>query len=95
MKIKPIQDRILIKPLNPETMTKTGIVIPDSVAEKSSQGKVIAAGPGKITDDGKFISLSVKEGDSVLYNKFTGQTVKVDNEEFVVLKEDEIIAIVE
>lgn len=95
MKIKPLHDRILIKSLDAETTTKSGIVIPDSATEKPYQGKVIATGTGKLTDDGKIISLTVKEGNTVLYGKYAGQTVKVDNEEFVVLKEDDIIAIVE
>lgn len=95
MKIKPIHDRILIKPLDAETVTKSGIVIPDAAAEKPIQGKVLGVGNGKITEEGKVIALTVKEGDTVMYGKYAGQTVKVDNEEFIIIKEDDIMAIVE
>jgi chaperonin GroES len=95
MKINPIRDRILIKPLNAETVTKSGIFIPDNAQEKPSQGKVLAVGTGKLTDEGQIVPLVVKEGDTVMYGKFSGQTVKVDNVEHVILKEDEVMAIVE
>lgn len=95
MKIKPIHDRILIKPLDAETVTKSGIFIPDNAAEKPNQGKVLAVGSGKTLENGVVLNLTVKEGDTVLYGKFSGQTVKVDNQDLVVLKEDDIMAIVE
>lgn len=95
MKIKPLHDRLVVKPLDAETVTKSGIVIPDNAAEKPIQGKVLAVGKGKVTDEGTVIALAVKEGDTVMYGKFAGQTVKLDGEELIVLKEDDVIAIVE
>ena len=95
MKIKPIRDRILVKPLEAETTTKSGIVIPDNATEKPMQGKVLGVGTGKIAEDGSVVSMVVQEGDTVLYGKYSGQTVKVENEEYLILKEDEIMAIVE
>ena len=95
MKIRPIRDRIVIKPLEAETTTKSGIVIPDNATEKPLQGKVLGVGTGKVAEDGSIVEMVVKEGDVVLYGKFAGQTVKVEDEEFLILKEDEIMAIVE
>jgi chaperonin GroES len=95
MKIKPIRDRILVKPLDAETVTKSGIVIPDNAAEKPIQGKVVGAGTGKVTEEGQIVPLIVKEGDTVMYGKYSGQTVKMNGEELIVLKEDEVMAIVE
>ena len=95
MKINPIRDRILIKPLDAETVTKSGIVIPDAAQEKPIQGKVLAVGTGKITEEGQLVSLVVKEGDTVMYGKYAGHTVKLDNVEHVILKEDDVMAIVE
>jgi chaperonin GroES len=95
MKIKPIRDRILVKPLDAETVTKSGIVIPDNAAEKPIQGKVIGAGTGKVTEEGQLVPLVVREGDTVMYGKYSGQTVKMNGEELIVLKEDEVMAIVE
>ena len=95
MKINPIRDRILIKPLDAETVTKSGIVIPEAAQEKPIQGKVLAVGTGKITEEGQVVPLVVKEGDTVMYGKYAGQPVKLDNVEHVILKEDDIMAIVE
>ena len=95
MKINPIRDRILIKPLDAETVTNSGIVIPENAQEKPIQGKVLAVGAGKVTDEGQLVPLVVKEGDTVMYSKFSGQTVKVSNVEHVILKEDDVMAIVE
>jgi len=95
MKINPIRDRILIKPLDAETVTKSGIVIPDAAQEKPIQGKVLAVGTGKVTEEGQVVPLVVKEGDTVMYGKYAGQTVKLDNIEHVILKEDDVMAIVE
>lgn len=95
MKLKPLHDRIIIKPFDNETVTKSGIFIPDNAQEKPQQGKVLAVGNGKITEDGKILPLTIKEGDTVLYGKYAGQTVKVDDIEHVVLKEDDVLAIVE
>lgn len=95
MKINPIRDRILIKPLDAETVTKSGIVIPENAQEKPIQGRVLAVGTGKLTEEGQTVPLVVKEGDTVMYSKFSGQTVKLDNVEHVILKEDDVMAIVE
>ena len=95
MKLNPIRDRILIKPLDAETVTKSGIVIPEAAQEKPIQGRVLAVGTGKVTEEGQTVSLVVKEGDTVMYGKYSGQTVKIDNEEHVILKEDDVMAIVE
>jgi chaperonin GroES len=94
MKLQPIRDRIVIKLLEAETVSAGGIVIPDAAAEKPSQGEVLAAGTGKIDVDGKIVPMSVKAGDRVLFSKNAGQTVKLDNEEFVIMREDDIMAIV-
>lgn len=95
MNLKPIRDRVLIKPLDNETVTKSGIVIPDNAQEKPMQGKVLGVGTGKITEEGQVVPLVVKEGNTVLYSKYAGQSIKIDNVEHIVLKEDEILAIVE
>jgi chaperonin GroES len=95
MSIKPVRDRILVKPLDAETTTKSGIVIPDQATEKPIQGKVIAAGSGRITEEGVHIPLEIKEGDTVMYSKFAGQSVKIADEDYIVLKEDDVLAIVE
>ncbi len=95
MNVKPIRDRILIKPEEKDTVTASGIVIPDNVAEKPLKGKVLAVGTGKIAEDGSVVPLVIKAGDTVLFGKFAGQTVKVDDVEHLILKEDEVMAIVE
>lgn len=95
MKLNPIRDRILVKPLDSDTVTKSGIVIPDTAQEKPNQGEVLEVGDGRITEDGITIPMVVKKGDKVLYGKFAGQQIKIDNVEHIVLKEDDILAIVE
>ena len=95
MKVNPIRDRVLIKPLDQDTVTASGIVIPDNAQEKPMQGQVLSAGAGKVTDDGKIIPMVVKTGDTVMYGKYSGQTVRINNEDHLILKEDEILAIVE
>jgi chaperonin GroES len=95
MNFKPIRDRIVIKMSEAETVTKTGLVIPDAAAEKPSQGQVLAAGAGRITEDGTTIPMEVKAGDRVLFSKHAGQTVKVDGEEYRIMREDDVMAIVE
>lgn len=95
MKLVPIRDRIVIRLLEAETKTASGIVIPDAAAEKPSQGEVLAAGGGKIAEDGTLVPMVVKAGDRVLFSKHAGQTVKVDNQEFHILKEDDVMAIVQ
>lgn len=94
MKLTPIRDRIVVRLLEAETVTKSGIVIPDAAAEKPNQGEVLAAGTGKIAEDGTTVPMVVKAGDRVLFSKFAGQSVKIDNEEFHILKEDDVMAII-
>jgi len=95
MKIRPLHDRIIVKRLEEERKTASGIVIPDTAAEKPDQGEVKAIGKGKVGDDGKVRPLDVKVGDRVLFGKYSGQTVKVDGKEVLVMREDDIMAIVE
>lgn len=94
MKLRPLHDRILIKRIE-EEITKGGIVIPDNAKEKPIQGKVIAIGTGKILDDGKKLPLTVKVGDIVLFGKYSGTDVKLEDEELVVMKEEDILGIIE
>ncbi|MDA8401550.1 MAG: co-chaperone GroES [Deltaproteobacteria bacterium] len=95
MKVKPLQDRILVERLQEEEKTKGGLFIPDSAKEKPMQGKVVAAGNGRITEDGKKIPMDVKVGDIVLFAKYSGNDVKIDDKEYLIMKEDDILAIVE
>jgi chaperonin GroES len=95
MKVNPIRDRILVKPIDADTVSKGGIVIPDNAKEKPIQGKVLGVGTGKITEEGNTIPLTVKEGDVILFGKFSGQTVRIDNEDHIILNEDDVLAIVE
>jgi len=95
MALRPLNDRVIVKRLDNERTTASGIVIPESAAEKPDQGEVIAVGPGKRTEDGKVLPLDVKAGDKVLFGKYAGQTVKVDDEELLVIREEEILAIIE
>ena len=93
MKIRPLHDRVIVKRLDEEKKTASGIVIPDTAAEKPDQGKVIAIGNGKILEDGKVRPLDVKVGDKVLFGKYSGQTVKVSGEELLVMREEDIMGI--
>jgi chaperonin GroES len=95
MALKPLHDRVLIKRLDSEEKTKGGIIIPDSAKEKPLEGKVIAVGDGKHTDDGKVRPLAVKAGDKILFGKYSGTEIKVDGEEMIILREDDILAIVQ
>lgn len=95
MLIKPIRDRLLVKPEDKDTVTASGIVIPDNAAEKPLKGKVLAVGTGKIAEDGTIIPLVIKEGDTVLYSKFAGQTVKIENQEHLILKEEDVMATIQ
>ncbi len=94
MALRPLQDRVIIKRLDNERKTASGIVIPDSAAEKPDQGEVVAVGPGKKTEDGKVIAIDLKVGDKVLFGKYAGQSVKVDGEELLVIREEEILAVI-
>jgi chaperonin GroES len=95
MKIRPLHDRVIVKRLESETKTAGGIVIPDSAAEKPVQGKVVAVGKGKILEDGQVRPLDVKVGDKILFGKYSGTEVKVDGEELVVMREEDVMAIIE
>jgi len=94
MKIKPLGDRVLIKPSEEKETTKGGIVLPDTVKEKPQEGEVVAVGEGKRTDDGKIIPLTVKVKDKVLYGKYSGTEITVDGEEYLIVREDDILAII-
>lgn len=95
MGLRPLHDRVVVERQEQETKTASGIVLPDAAAEKPDMGKVIAVGNGKILEDGKTRPLDVKVGDNVLFGKYSGQTVKVDGKEMLVMREDDIMAIVE
>lgn len=96
MKIKPLSDHILIEPTKGEEKTSSGIFLPETAEkEKSEQGKVIATGPGKKTDDGKIVPLSVKPGDRVLFTKYGPSEIKIDGKEYLIAKEEDILAIIE
>ncbi len=94
MNLRPLHDRVIVKRLDNETKTASGIVIPDAAAEKPDQGEVLAVGNGKLLDDGKLRALEVKVGDRVLFGKYSGQTVKVDGNEVLVMREDDILAVI-
>jgi chaperonin GroES len=94
MKIRPLNDRILVKRTEEETKTKGGIIIPDTAKEKPQRGEVIAVGPGKMGDDGKRIPLDVKAGDKVLFSKYAGTEIKVDGVEQIFMREDDILGII-
>jgi chaperonin GroES len=91
-KLHPLADRILVRPNEKETKTKSGIYLPDTAKEKPQEGEVIAVGPGKMTEDGKRIPLDVKAGDTVIYAKYGGTEIKVDEEELIILRESDILA---
>ncbi|WP_461208880.1 co-chaperone GroES [Desulfocurvus sp. DL9XJH121] len=95
MKLKPLNDRILVKRLEGEEVTSGGIIIPDTAKEKPMKGEIVAAGPGKTDDAGKKIKMSVKAGDLVLFNKYAGTEIKIDGVEHLVMREDDVLAIIE
>jgi chaperonin GroES len=95
MNLRPLADRVIVKRVENETKTASGIVIPDSAAEKPDQGEVLAVGPGKKNDKGELLAMNVKVGDRVLFGKYSGQTVKIDGNELLVMKEDDLFAVVE
>jgi len=95
MKIRPLQDRVIVKRLEEEEKTKGGIIIPDSAKEKPQEGKVIAVGKGKKTEDGKVIPPDVKVGDKILFGKYSGSEVKIEGEELLIMREEDILGIIE
>ena len=94
MKVKPLGDRVLVEVLEAEEMTKGGIVLPDTAKEKPQQGKVVSVGKGKVTDEGKTVAPEVKEGDIVLYGKYSGTELKLDERNLLMLKEEDILGVV-
>ena len=95
MKIRPLQDRLLIQRIEEEEKTKGGIIIPDTAKEKPQEGKVIAAGKGKVSEDGKLQPLDVKKGDRVLFSKYSGTEVNIEGEEHLIIREDDVLGVIE
>ena len=95
MKVRPLHDRIIVQRLDEGEQKIGGIIIPDTAKEKPQQGKVIAAGQGKVNDDGKRQPLDVKDGDTILFGKYSGQDIKVDGEEYLIMREEEVLAVLE
>jgi chaperonin GroES len=92
IKLQPLADRLVVKPIEREEVTKSGIVLPDTVREKPQEGEVIAVGPGRLSEDGKRIVMEVKVGDTVLYAKYGGSEIKIEDEELIILRESDILA---
>jgi chaperonin GroES len=95
MKVKPLGDRVLVKPIEEKEVKRGNIIIPDTAKEKPQQGEVIAVGKGKVTEDGKVIPMEVKVGDKVLYGKYSGTEIKIDGVEYLILHQDDILGIIE
>ena len=95
MKVRPLHDRIIVQRIEEGEQKVGGIIIPDTAKEKPQQGKVIAVGAGKVKDDGKRTPLDVKDGDTILFGKYSGQEIKIDGEEYLILREDEVLAIID
>ncbi|MHB8068818.1 MAG: co-chaperone GroES [Desulfobaccales bacterium] len=95
MKVKPLNDRVLVKRTEELTVTKGGIVIPDTAKEKPIEGKIVAVGPGKMSEQGQRMTLQVKEGDKVLFGKYSGTEIKVEGDEFLMMREEDILAIID
>ena len=95
MGFRPLHDRVLVRRVEAEEKTAGGIIIPDSAKEKPQQGKVIAAGHGKSKDNGKLVPLEVKAGDTILFGKYSGQEIKLDGEEYIIMREDEVLGVIE
>jgi chaperonin GroES len=95
MKVQPLHDRILVKRIDEEQKTKGGIIIPDTAKEKPQEGKVVAVGKGRVLDDGKVQELAVKRGDKILFSKYAGTDIKVDGDDHIIIREDDVLAILE
>ncbi len=95
MKIRPLQDRVIVQRMDEEETTKGGIIIPDTAKEKPQEGKIIAVGKGKVGDDGKLIPLDVKAGDKILFGKYSGTEVKIEGEDHIIMREDDILGVLE
>jgi chaperonin GroES len=94
-KVRPLGDHVLVKPVTRESVTKTGIVLPDTAKEKPQQGLVLAVGPGKLLDSGKRVALEIKVGDHVLFSKYSGTEIKIEDEELLILRESDVMGVVE
>jgi chaperonin GroES len=95
MKLRPLQDRILVQRVEEETTTKGGIIIPDTAKEKPAEGKVVAVGNGKLGDDGQRIALEIKAGDRILFGKYAGTEVKIEGEEYLIMREDDVLGVID
>jgi chaperonin GroES len=95
MKVRPLHDRILVERLEEKEIKRGGIIIPDTAKEKPQEGKVVAVGTGKVNDDGKKVPLDVKTGDKILFGKYSGSEVKIDDKEFLIMREEDILAILD
>ncbi len=95
MHVRPLHDRVLVKRVEEKEVVKGGIIIPDTAKEKPMEGEVVAVGPGKIQDDGKRAALDVKAGDRILFGKYAGTEIKIDDEDYVIMREEEILAVLE
>jgi len=95
MKIRPLHDRIIVERLEEESKTAGGLIIPDTAKEKPQKGKIIAAGKGKVTEDGKILTLDVKVGDLILFGKYSGSEIKVDGKEYLMMREDDVLGVIE
>ncbi len=95
MKLRPLQDRILVQRFEEETTTKGGIIIPDTAKEKPAEGKVVAVGNGKLGDDGKRVALEVKKGDRILFGKYAGTEVKIEGDEYLIMREDDVLGVID
>lgn len=93
MKIRPLQDRVIVKRIEEDEKTKGGIIIPDTAKEKPQQGKIVAVGPGRVSDSGEKVAMEVKVGDIVLYGKYSGTEVTIDNEDLLIMRESDILAV--
>ena len=95
MQVRPLHDRILVKRLSEEEKTKGGIIIPDTAKEKPAEGEVIAAGTGRRTEDGKVVALEVKSGDKILFGKYSGTEIKINGDDFLIMREDDVLGIIQ
>jgi len=95
MKLRPLQDRILVQRVEEETTTKGGIIIPDTAKEKPAEGKVAAVGNGKMGEDGKRVPLEIKKGDRILFGKYSGTEVKIEGEEYLIMREDDVLGVID
>ena len=95
MKLRPLQDRILVQRVEEESKTKGGIIIPDTAKEKPAEGKVVSVGNGKLGEDGKRVALEVKKGDKILFGKYSGTEVKIEGEEFLIMREDDVLGVID